>query len=71
MMPIATIPILLRSLKIVLTLHPSYLILLLLYLQDQICHIGSSEIFVILDEDLQLLLSFHSFVQVPVKEVCC
>lgn len=71
MMPIATVPILLRPLKIMLTLHPSYLILLLLYLQDQVGHIGSSQIFVILHEDLQLLLSFHSLVQVLVKEVCC
>ena len=70
MMPITAILIFLGSIEVMLALHPSYMILLLLYLEDQICHIGTSEIFVILHEDLQLLLSLHSFVQIFVQEVC-
>lgn len=68
-MSIATILVFFGWFKIMLTLHSFELILLLLYLQDQISHIGSSEISIILHEDLQLFLSLHSLVQIFVKKV--
>lgn len=69
MISVTAVLIFLGTIEVVLALHSSDVILLLLYLEDEIGHVGPSEVLVVLHENFQLLLPFGSFVQILVEEI--
>ena len=57
-----------RTIDIVLALHTSYLSFLSFCTYDQICHVGSSEVLIILDKDSHLFFFLITISQIPVEE---
>lgn len=58
-----------RSIYIVLALHSPHLRFFSLSTNDEIGHVGASQIFIILDEDSHLLFLLIAISQVPVEKV--